>query len=121
MSSLRQLSPLRLAAAGLLALGLAVSAGAQVTTGALAGQAKAENDGSVLPGVAIQAIHVPTGTTYTSITGPDGRFTIVNVRVGGPRSGSPRPSTASAPPRLPTCRSAWAAPPKSPSPCRSRR
>jgi hypothetical protein len=75
---------LRLAAALLLLLGLATAASAQVTTGALAGQAKAETDGSVLPGVAISAVHTPTGISYTATTGADGRFTIPNVRVGGP-------------------------------------
>lgn len=56
---------------------------AQVTTGSLAGTVTAA-DGSALPGVTVEAIHVPTGTRYDSVTGSNGRFTIANVRVGGP-------------------------------------
>jgi outer membrane receptor for ferrienterochelin and colicin len=56
---------------------------AQVTTGNLAGTVTA-SDGSALPGVTIEATHVPTGTNYSSVTGNNGRFQIPNVRVGGP-------------------------------------
>jgi outer membrane receptor for ferrienterochelin and colicin len=56
---------------------------AQVTTGNLAGTVTLP-DGSALPGVTIEAVHVPTGTRYQSVTGSEGRFTIPNVRVGGP-------------------------------------
>jgi outer membrane receptor for ferrienterochelin and colicin len=77
---------LRVAATIALALGLAAGAGAQVTTGTLAGQVKAESDGSALPGVAIAAVHVPTGTGYSTTTGNDGRFVLPNLRVGGPYS-----------------------------------
>ncbi|MGK2859817.1 MAG: TonB-dependent receptor [Thermoanaerobaculia bacterium] len=56
----------------------------QATTGALAGSVSAAEDGAFLPGVTIEAIHVPTGTVYTSVTGGNGRFMIPNVRVGGP-------------------------------------
>ncbi len=69
-----------------LALGFAAAAQAQVTNGTLTGQVKAESDGSVLPGVAISAVHTPTGTVYTATTGADGRFTIPNARIGGPYS-----------------------------------
>ena len=62
---------------------LAPAAFAQVTTGTLTGAAIA-SDGSALPGVTIEAVHVPTGTRYDTVTGGDGRFTIPNVRVGGP-------------------------------------
>jgi hypothetical protein len=55
---------------------------AQVTSGNLAGVVTA--DGSALPGVTIEAVHVPTGTRYSAVTGGEGRFTIPNVRVGGP-------------------------------------
>jgi outer membrane receptor for ferrienterochelin and colicin len=63
-------------------LALAPIAQAQVTTGNLAGVVTA--DGSALPGVTIEAVHTPTGTRYSDVTGGDGRFTIPNVRVGGP-------------------------------------
>lgn len=59
---------------------------AQVTTGTLTGSVTAKNDGSALPGVTIEATHVPTGTHYTTVSGANGRFTIPNVRVGGPYS-----------------------------------
>jgi hypothetical protein len=74
------------ACAAALALIVAAPATAQVTTGSLAGSVTAESDGSALPGVAIAAVHVPTGTNYSAITGADGRFLIANVRVGGPYS-----------------------------------
>ncbi len=64
-------------------LALAPAIQAQVTTGSLTGVAKAA-DGSALPGVTIEAVHIPTGTRYSDVTGGDGRFTIPNVRVGGP-------------------------------------
>ncbi|HKB79584.1 MAG TPA: carboxypeptidase regulatory-like domain-containing protein, partial [Thermoanaerobaculia bacterium] len=57
---------------------------AQVTTGTLAGTVTAASDGSALPGVTIEAVHVPTGTHYTSVTNANGRYEIPNVRVGGP-------------------------------------
>ncbi|HEX6161118.1 MAG TPA: TonB-dependent receptor, partial [Thermoanaerobaculia bacterium] len=64
-------------------LALAPAALAQVTTGTLTGTVMA-NDGSALPGVTIEAVHVPTGTRYSDVTGGNGRYTIPNVRVGGP-------------------------------------
>ncbi len=66
----------------LMLVALAPLAQAQVTTGSLAGVVTA--DGSALPGVTIEAVHVPTGTRYNDVTGGDGRFNIPNVRVGGP-------------------------------------
>ena len=64
-------------------LAIAPAAFAQTTTGTITGAALA-TDGSALPGVTIEAIHTPTGTRYDTVTGGDGRFTIPNVRVGGP-------------------------------------
>ena len=57
---------------------------AQTTTGNIAGTAVTASDKSALPGVTIEAVHVPTGTRYDSVTGVNGRFRIPNVRVGGP-------------------------------------
>ncbi|MHB0970247.1 MAG: TonB-dependent receptor [Thermoanaerobaculia bacterium] len=65
-------------------LTLAPIAQAQVTTGALTGSVTTKEDGSALPGVTVEAVHVPTGTRYSAITGSNGRYTIPNVRVGGP-------------------------------------
>ena len=84
MSNLSSPSGRRLVAVLLTALGLAGAAGAQVTTGTLAGRVTAESDGSMLPGVTIHAVHEPTGTAYTTTVGDDGRFALPNVRVGGP-------------------------------------
>jgi hypothetical protein len=64
-------------------LALAPTALAQVTTATLTGTVVAA-DGSALPGVTVDAVHTPTGTTYTAVTGAEGRFTIPNVRAGGP-------------------------------------
>lgn len=53
------------------------------TTGALSGLVSDEQ-GGVLPGATVEAVHEPTGTRYSVVTGTDGRFSILNVRVGGP-------------------------------------
>ena len=71
-------------ALALFALLVASPAGAQtVTTGAISGLVTDES-GGVLPGANIEAVHEPTGTRYSAVTGTDGRFSILNVRVGGP-------------------------------------
>ena len=57
---------------------------AQVTTGNIAGTVTIAGDGAVLPGVTIDAVHVPTGTRYTGVTNATGRYLIPNARVGGP-------------------------------------
>jgi hypothetical protein len=64
-------------------LAISPAALAQVTTGNLAGTVAA-SDGSALPGVTVEAVHVPTGTRYSTVTGSNGRYLIPNVRVGGP-------------------------------------
>ena len=64
-------------------LAIAPIAHAQVTTGNLAGTILA-SDGSALPGVTVEATHIPTGTRYSAVTDLNGRFMIPNVRVGGP-------------------------------------
>ena len=67
------------------ALALAIPAGAQVTTGSLAGRVQnARGDG--VAGANVIAIHLPSGTTYEANTRADGRFQIINMRVGGPYS-----------------------------------
>lgn len=57
---------------------------AQVTTGNLAGTVTTRDDNSALPGVTVEAVHVPTGTRYQAVSTESGRFNIPNVRVGGP-------------------------------------
>lgn len=64
------------------ALVVAQPAAAQTsTTGSLAGTVE-DQQGGRLPGVTVQAVHTATGTSYVSVTATDGRFVILNVRVG---------------------------------------
>ena len=64
-------------------LAIATVVQGQVTTGSLAGTVVTA-DGTALPGVTIEAVHVPTGTRYSAVTDGNGRWGIQNVRVGGP-------------------------------------
>ena len=60
-----------------------VPATAQVTTSSLAGQIVDEG-GEPLIGVAVVAVHTPSGTQYYAVTNEDGRYTIQGMRTGGP-------------------------------------
>ena len=53
------------------------------TTSALSGTVVDEK-GEGLPGATVIAIHEPTGSRYGASTRGDGRYNIVNMRVGGP-------------------------------------
>jgi hypothetical protein len=55
----------------------------QVTTATISGTVKDEA-GGVLVGATVQAVHVPSGTTYFSTTNRNGVFVLPAVRVGGP-------------------------------------
>jgi hypothetical protein len=71
-----------LAVAFCCALICTVPAAAQtVTTGNIAGTVT-DAQGGVLPGATITALHTDTGTSYEAVTGADGRYSILNVRVG---------------------------------------
>ena len=75
-------------AALLLALSLfawpAPPASAQgVTTGAITGMVK-DAQGQPVVGAGVTAIHIPTGSSYETVTRQDGHFSIPNMRVGGP-------------------------------------
>ncbi|HEU4552254.1 MAG TPA: TonB-dependent receptor [Chitinophaga sp.] len=56
---------------------------AQVTTSSLTGVVK-DNKNEPLIGATVKATHLPSGTVYGTISQADGRFTIPNMRVGGP-------------------------------------
>jgi hypothetical protein len=66
-----------------LVLGARSVAAQTLTTGIISGVV-ADQQGAVLPGVTVAAVHEPTGTRYEAVAGGDGRFQIPNVRVGGP-------------------------------------
>ncbi|MGB5668351.1 MAG: carboxypeptidase regulatory-like domain-containing protein [Maribacter sp.] len=63
----------------------AISAMSQVTTSNISGKVIDDQDVPLL-GANIVAIHTPTGTKYGAITNEDGRFNLLNLRVGGPYS-----------------------------------
>ena len=86
MMRLSAIPKLILALAGATVLAIPAPAPAQsVTTGSLSGLVTDES-GGLLPGASVEVVHDPTGTHYSATTGPDGRFTIFAVRVGGPYS-----------------------------------
>ena len=66
-----------------LAMLFVVSAYAQVTTSSLGGRVLDEA-GQPVPGVAVVATHVPSGTTYGVVSNAEGRYTIQGMRTGGP-------------------------------------
>ena len=55
----------------------------QVTTSSLTGTVT-DTSGQALAGATITATHQPSGTRYTTISQSNGRYTISNMRVGGP-------------------------------------
>ncbi|MEO1049667.1 MAG: carboxypeptidase regulatory-like domain-containing protein [Bacteroidota bacterium] len=68
---------------GILFGSIEVSKAQGVTTAALNGKIT-DQSGSGLPGATIIALHQPTGTQYGTSSRPDGRYTLPNLRVGGP-------------------------------------
>lgn len=56
---------------------------AQVTTSTITGTVKT-SDGKPVAGATVKAVHVPTGSVYTSVSTDAGLFNLPNLRVGGP-------------------------------------
>ncbi|MGV3766472.1 MAG: TonB-dependent receptor [Chitinophagaceae bacterium] len=56
---------------------------AQVTTSSMSGSVKSQN-GEALVGATVIAKHLPTGTSFSSVTRTGGRFDIPNMNPGGP-------------------------------------
>jgi hypothetical protein len=56
---------------------------AQVTTSSIAGIVQTAS-GEPLAGTTIKASHLPSGTVYTTAAQPNGRFSILGMRPGGP-------------------------------------
>ncbi|MDI5897752.1 TonB-dependent receptor [Flavobacterium yafengii] len=55
----------------------------QTTTSSIKGLVKSSNN-ETLPGATVQAIHIPTGSKYSALSNADGRFSMLNMRIGGP-------------------------------------
>ncbi len=67
-----------------LALVLVIASGfSQVTTSNIRGEVR-DDQGVPLLGANVVAVHTPTGTRYGAITNEDGRYNLLNLRVGGP-------------------------------------
>jgi len=58
-------------------------ANAQITTSSISGKVT-DSSGQPLFGATVKAIHTPSGTFYGATTLENGRFTLPNLRVGGP-------------------------------------
>ncbi|MGH9947986.1 MAG: carboxypeptidase regulatory-like domain-containing protein [Pyrinomonadaceae bacterium] len=56
---------------------------AQVTTSEMVGRIT-DNQAQPVAGVSVEAVHVPSGTTYSAVTNDAGRYTLPGMRVGGP-------------------------------------
>lgn len=56
---------------------------AQTTTSSIKGIVKGSAN-ELLPGATVLAVHTPSGTKYSSLSNEDGRFNILNMRIGGP-------------------------------------
>jgi Carboxypeptidase regulatory-like domain len=82
LRKLSRILPLLLVICGL-ALTPDHAAGQGVTTASMTGVVKDEQ-GAAIPGASVVAVHVPSNSSYATVTGTDGRFFIQGMRVGGP-------------------------------------
>ncbi|MBI3720387.1 MAG: TonB-dependent receptor [Sphingobacteriales bacterium] len=55
----------------------------QITTGSITGIIK-DSKGGELAGATVEAVHVPSGSVYRSVSTKNGRFNLPGLRVGGP-------------------------------------
>lgn len=62
--------------------GMVLTTLGQVTTSGMSGKITGNNES--LPGAAVLAVHVPSGSQYGTITNSDGRFSLQGMRTGGP-------------------------------------
>ena len=67
----------------LASLFIVVSAYAQVTTSSMGGRV-VDQAGEAVPGAAVIALHVPSGTSYGVMTNTEGYYSIQGMRPGGP-------------------------------------
>jgi hypothetical protein len=58
--------------------------GQGTTTASMRGQVVDAESGEPLAGANVVAVHQPSGTQYGSAVGPNGRYNLANLRVGGP-------------------------------------
>ncbi|MFE3870664.1 carboxypeptidase regulatory-like domain-containing protein [Flavobacterium sp. ZS1P70] len=56
---------------------------AQTTTSSIKGTVRSSST-ELLPGATILAIHTPSGSKYSALSNADGRFNLLNMRIGGP-------------------------------------
>lgn len=74
---------IKLFALSAICLFVAFASFAQVTTSSMSGKIT-EGDGTAVAGATVVATHVPSGTTYYSITDQNGLYRIPEMRPGGP-------------------------------------
>ncbi|HEY0648713.1 MAG TPA: carboxypeptidase-like regulatory domain-containing protein, partial [Phenylobacterium sp.] len=71
------------AALAILASAASTAVYAQATTGAIRGQVT-DQTGQAVGNATVTVTHVPTGSVSTSVTGPDGFYSVRSLRPGGP-------------------------------------